>query len=55
MKHTAHKYFAIDWSKYTNPLLKPPYKIWLETDEIIEITENDFAVWRDIKIAKDIL
>lgn len=49
MKYSAHCYFAVDWSKYQDNLLKPPYKIWLENNEIFEITENDLQRWRDSK------
>jgi hypothetical protein len=47
MKISAHHYFAVDWSKYQNNALKPPYKIWLDCNEIIEITEHELIKWRD--------
>ena len=50
MKYSAHCYFAVDWSKYQNSQLKPPYKVWLENNKILEITENDMQRWRDSKI-----
>jgi len=50
MKHTAHQFFAVDWSKYHDSHLQPPYKIWLENDEIIEITKKDLQIWRDAKL-----
>jgi hypothetical protein len=51
MKYSAHCYFTVDWSKYQETRLKPPYKIWLENDGIIEITESDLMMWRDAKTA----
>jgi len=50
MKIAAHHYFAVDWSKYQEGQLIPPYKIWLENNEVLEITENDFLRWRDSKV-----
>jgi len=49
MKYSAHCYFEVDWTKYQNNLLKPPYKIWLKNNEIFEITESDLHKWRDSK------
>ncbi|MDD2760291.1 MAG: hypothetical protein PHH11_08350 [Methylomonas sp.] len=49
MKISAHKYFAINWSKYQEPQLKPPYKIWLKDKGIIEITETHFKDWLSSK------
>jgi len=46
MKISAHEYFAVDWSKYQDSLLKPPYNIWLKDKGIIEITEKHFKDWR---------
>ncbi|MDT4328452.1 HD domain-containing protein [Methylomonas sp. MED-D] len=45
MKISAHKYFAVDWSKYQDSELKPPYKIWLKGKGIIEITDKHFKDW----------
>lgn len=50
MKSIAHCYFSVDWSKYEDTLLKPPYKVWLENNTIEEITEKDLEKWRDSKI-----
>ena len=40
-------YFAVDWSKFQNKELKAPYKIWLDSNEVIEINESDLIKWRD--------
>jgi hypothetical protein len=45
MKISAHEYFAVDWSKYQDSQLKPPYKIWLKDRGIIEITDKHFKDW----------
>lgn len=50
MKMVAHRYFAVDWSKYQESRLKPPYKFWLEDGSVTEITENDLKKWRDSKV-----
>jgi hypothetical protein len=49
MKIVAHHYFAVDWSKYQESQLKPPYKIWLENNEVLEITEKKLKEWSDSK------
>lgn len=45
LKISAHQYFAIDWSKYQDAKLKPPYKIWSKDRGIFEITEDHFSDW----------
>ena len=47
MKYSAHCYFAVDWSKYEDGLLKPPYKILLKNGKTIEISTSDLKAWRD--------
>lgn len=45
MKMAAHLYFAVDWSKYQDEQLKPPYKIWIKNKGIVDITENQLKKW----------
>lgn len=45
MKIAAHRYFSVDWSKYQDEQLKPPYKIWLKNKGIVEITEIQLKEW----------
>ncbi|MCI5218753.1 MAG: hypothetical protein D3914_06070 [Candidatus Electrothrix sp. LOE2] len=47
LKICAHYYFQVDWTKFQDKQLKAPYKIWLDTDKPVEITESDLADWRD--------
>lgn len=49
-KYCALYYFAIDWSKYEDKLLKPPYRIWFAGNKTIEILESDLQIWRDAEL-----
>lgn len=44
LKYTSLLYFNMDWNKYAEDL-KPPYKIFIDKNTTIEITEEDFKFW----------
>lgn len=48
-KRIAHRYFAVNWSKYKEGL-KPPYKIWLQDKGWSQIDEDDFRRWKDLPL-----
>jgi len=49
MRMTAHRYFAVDWSRYDKEL-QPPYRIWLKGTGWSDIKREDLERWRDAPI-----
>ena len=51
MKILAHRYASVNWDGIESSL-RPPYKIWLEQQGVIEITDQDFKVWAKAEVEK---